>query len=103
MNLSLVLFLSCNGQIPKTPAQKRKEKRAEIKAETEAFNRAAKREIKNELRSWAGLPCTRLSRILMSLYTPMRLKLLQNRLVWMQLYHEKLYPENYYDQTGTEK
>lgn len=103
MNLSCVLFLSCNGQISKTPAQKRKEKRAELKLEVEAFNRAAKREIKRQLRNWAGLPQTRLARTLMRLYTPIRLKRLQNKLVWVQLYHEKLYPENYYDRTGTEK
>lgn len=94
-----MLFLSCNGQIPKTPAQKRKEKQAEIKAETEAFNRAAKREIKRELRSWAGLPRTPLARVLMRLYTPIRMKRLQNKLVWVQLYHDKHYPASYYGRT----
>lgn len=98
MNLSCVLFLSCNGQFPKTPAQKRKEKQAELKREVEAFNNAAKLEIKQQLRNWTGLPRTRLARTLMRLYTPIRLKRLQNKLVWAELYHEKLYPRNYYVQ-----
>ena len=96
MNLSLMLFLSCNGTIPKTPAQKRKEKLAELKREVEAFNSAAKREIKRQMRNWTGLPRTRLARTLLRLYTPIRMKRLQNKLVWVQLYYEKHYPASYY-------
>lgn len=103
MNLALMLFLSCNGTIPKTPAQKKKEQQAELKAEVEAFNRAAKREIKREQRAWYGLPFTPVARVLMQHYTPVRWKRLQGKVVWLELYHEKHYPQNYYDQTGTEK
>lgn len=92
-----MLFLSCNGKIPKTPAQKKKEQQAELRAEVEAFNRSAKREIKQEFRKYYGLPFTRLARVLMQHYHPVRWKRLQGKVVWLELYHENLYPAHYYD------
>lgn len=97
MSLSLMLFLSCSGKIPKTPAQKKKEQQAELRAEVEAYNREAQREIKQEFRKYYGLPFTPLARALMQHYHPIRWKRLQGKVVWLELYHKKFYPENYYD------